>query len=35
MEKKGILSTALGIGLSLLVLYVTVRVVSSAWKSGQ
>jgi hypothetical protein len=35
MEKKGIVSTAVGIGLSLLVLYVSVRVISSAWKSGQ
>lgn len=35
MEKKGIVQTAVGIGLSLLVLYVSVRVISSAWKSGQ
>jgi hypothetical protein len=35
MEKKGIVSTAVGLGLSLLVLYVSVRVISSAWKSGQ
>jgi hypothetical protein len=35
MEKKGIVSTAVGVGISLLVLYVTVRVISSAWKSGQ
>jgi hypothetical protein len=35
MEKKGLVPTAVGLGISLLVLYVTIRVISSAWKSGQ
>jgi hypothetical protein len=35
MEKKGILPTVIGIVVGLGVLYLTVRVASSAWRGGQ
>lgn len=35
MEKKGILPTVIGLVVGLGVLYLTVRVASSAWKGGQ
>jgi len=35
MEKKGLLSGALGLALSVAVLFGTVWVVSKAWKKGQ
>jgi hypothetical protein len=35
MEKKGFLSGALGLALSVAVLFGTVWVVSKAWKTGQ
>ena len=35
METKKLVPTLLGLAVGLTVLYVTVRVVSSAWKSGQ
>lgn len=35
MEKKGLLTGALGLALSLAVLFGTVFVVSKAWKRGQ
>jgi hypothetical protein len=35
MEKKGLLSGAIGLVLSVAVLFGTVWVISKAWKSGQ
>ena len=35
MEKKGLISGALGLALSVAVLFGTVWVVSKAWKKGQ
>jgi hypothetical protein len=35
METKNLVPTVVGLAVGLAVLYVTVRVVSSAWKSGQ
>lgn len=35
MEKKGLLNSALGIAVSVAVLFGTIWVVSKAWKSGQ
>ena len=35
MEKKGILPTVIGLAVGLGVLYLTIRVASSAWKGGQ